>query len=69
MHNLLSCVHRLSMCGMILHILQNNNFILATICTLCEAPESNTIDSAAIQINCIIIILSHFVFISCQCMG
>ena len=34
----------------------NNNFILATICTLCEAPESNTIDSGAIQINCIIII-------------
>ena len=35
----------------------NNNFILATICTLCEAPESNTIDSGAIQINCIIIII------------
>ena len=34
----------------------NNNFILATICTSCEAPESNTIDSGAIQINCIIII-------------
>ena len=30
--------------------------ILATICTLCEAPESNNIDSGAIQINCIIII-------------
>ena len=37
----------------------NNNFILATICTLCEAPESNTIDSGAIQINCIIIINRH----------
>ena len=36
----------------------NNNFILATICTLCEAPESNTIDSGAIQINCIIIIMT-----------
>ena len=36
----------------------NNNFILATICTLCEAPESNTIDSGAIQINCIIIIIN-----------
>ena len=35
----------------------NNNFILATICTLCEVPESNTIDSGAIQINCIIIII------------
>ena len=35
----------------------NNNVILATICTLCEAPESNTIDSGAIQINCIIIII------------
>ena len=32
----------------------NNNVILATICTLCEAPESNTIDSGAIRINCII---------------
>jgi len=29
--------------------------ILATICTLCEASESNNIDSGAIQINCIII--------------
>ena len=35
----------------------NNNLILATICTLCEAPESNTVDSGAIQINCIIIII------------
>ena len=31
--------------------------ILATICTLCEAPESNNIDSGAKQINCIIIII------------
>ena len=31
--------------------------ILATICTLCEAPESNNIDSGRIQINCIIIII------------
>ena len=38
------------------------NFILATICTLCEAPESNTIDSGALQISCIIIIIimSHY---------
>ena len=35
----------------------NNNFIIATICTLCEAPESNIIESGAIQINCIIIII------------
>ena len=35
----------------------NNNFIFATICTLCEAPETNTIDSGAIQINCIIVLL------------
>ena len=40
----------------------NNNFILATICTLCEAPESNTIDSGAIQIHIIIIII-----IMCPC--
>ena len=31
--------------------------ILATTCTLCEVPESNNIDSGAIQINCIIIII------------
>ena len=28
-----------------------------TVRTSCEAPESNTIDSGAIQINCIIIII------------
>ena len=33
------------------------HIILATICTLCEAPENNIIDSCAIQINCIIIII------------
>ena len=33
------------------------HIILATISTLCETPESNNIDSGAIQINCIIIII------------
>ena len=32
--------------------------ILTTICTLCEAPEINNIDSGAIQKNCIIIIIN-----------
>ena len=41
------------------------HFILATICTLCEVPESNTIDSGAIQINCIIIIIiSHILLLA-----
>ena len=38
-------------------ILSRERLPFATICTLCEAPESNTIDSDAIQINCIIIII------------
>ena len=44
------------------------HLILATICTLCgdplcEAPESNNIDSGTIQINCIIIIIIMFIHI------
>ena len=31
--------------------------------TLCEAPESNTIDSGAIQINCIIIIILYWLIL------